>query len=269
MPALCTRSWSPFPPQTREVQFDEKWAFVGKKEKHCDPEDLADAEQGDNWDHVALDPEHRLVVSVVPGKRTAENVEKLVHDFKTRTGSRPMNLMTSDEYPAYKPAILNAYGQEVVPPRTGKPGRPKAPYKVAPLELQYATVHKTREKGRVVKVDFRVVFGTVVGVMAALAQSVVSRAINTAFIERQNGTDRNRNARKVRKSYCFSKNWDVHEAVTYFTLYSYNFCWSIRTLRVRDADGRWRQRTPAMAAGLADHIWTLSEWLTFPGVQRK
>lgn len=218
---------------------------------------------------MALDPEHRLVVSVVPGKRTAKNVEKLVQDCKHRTAGRSMNLITSDEYPAYPPAILNAYGTEVVPPRTGKPGRPKAPYKVAPPELRYATVHKTREKGRVVQVDFRVVFGTAVAVLAALAQSLVSKAINTAFIERQNGTDRNRNARKVRKSYCFSKNWDVHEAVTYFTLYSYNFCWPVRTLRVREADGHWRQRTPAMAAGLSDHIWTLTEWLTFPGVQRK
>lgn len=251
------------------MQVDEKWAFVGKKDKHCDPEEPADAKQGDNWDHVALDPEHRLVVSVVPGKRSAENVEKVVQDFKARTGGRPMNLITSDEYPAYKAAILNAYGTEVVPPHTGKPGRPKVPYKVAPPELQYATVHKTREKGRVVKVDFRVVFGTVLGVMAALAQSVVSKAINTAFVERHNGTDRNRNARKVRKSYCFSKNWDMHEALTYFTLYSYNFCWPVRTLRVRDAEGHWRQRTPAMAAGLSDHIWSLPEWLAFPGVQRK
>ena len=251
------------------MQVDEKWACVGKKEKPCDPEEPADAKQGDTGDQVALDPEHRLVVSVVPGKRRAENVEKVVQDFKARTGGRPMNLITSDEYPAYKAAILNAYGTEVVPPHTGKPGRPKVPYKVAPPELQYATVHKTREKGRVVKVDFRVVFGTVLGVMAALAQSVVSKAINTAFVERHNGTDRNRNARKVRKSYCFSKNWDVHEALTYFTLYSYNFCWPVRTLRVRDAEGHWRQRTPAMAAGLSDHIWTLFEWLTFPGVQRK
>ena len=45
-------SWL-FPPQTREVQFDEKWAFVGKKEKHCDPDDADDARQGDHWDHVA------------------------------------------------------------------------------------------------------------------------------------------------------------------------------------------------------------------------
>lgn len=251
------------------MQFDEKWAFVGKKEKHCDPDKPADAKQGDNWDHIALDPEHRLVVSVVPGKRSAENVEKVVQDFKARTDGRSMHRITSDEYPAYKAAILNTYGIEVVPPRTGKPGRPKAPYKVAPPELQYATVHKTREKGRVVKVDFRVVFGTVLRVLTALAQSAVSTAINTAFVERHNGTDRNRNARKVRKSYCFSKNWEVHEALTYFTLYSYNFCWPVRTLRVRGAVGYWRQRTPAVAAGLSDHIWTLFEWLTFPGVQRK
>jgi hypothetical protein len=108
MPKRCTRNWWHFPPQTREVQFDEKWAFVGKKEKPCDPEDPADAQQGDNGDHVALDPEHRLVVSVVPGKRTAAKVEKLVQDFKHRTAGRAMNLRTSDEYPAYKSALLDA-----------------------------------------------------------------------------------------------------------------------------------------------------------------
>ena len=61
-------NWWLFPPRTREVQLDEKWAFVGKKEEHCDPTDPADAKQGDHWDHVALDAEHRLVLSVVPVK---------------------------------------------------------------------------------------------------------------------------------------------------------------------------------------------------------
>ena len=83
-------------------------------------------------------------------------------------------------------------------------------------------------------------------------------------MERQNGTDRNRNARKVRKTYRFSKDWRVHEAVTYFTLYSYNFCWPVRTLTDLDDEGRIRRRTPAMAAGLADHVWSLEEWLTYP-----
>lgn len=68
---------------------------MGKKEKHCDP---ADAQQGDNWDHVAFDPEQRLVVSVVPGKRNAANVRLLVNDFRQRTEGRLMNLITTDEY---------------------------------------------------------------------------------------------------------------------------------------------------------------------------
>ncbi len=119
-----TNSWL-FPPQTREVQFDEKWAFVGKKEKNCDPADPADDRQGDNWDHVAFDPEHRLVVSVVPGERISENTQEVVQDFKKRTEGRIPNLITTDEYAAYKTAILEAYGEEVIPERTGKPGRPK------------------------------------------------------------------------------------------------------------------------------------------------
>src|SRR5207248_6610436 len=97
-----------------------------------------------------------------------------------------------------------------------------------PAALRYAALHKTRRQGRVVKVDMRVVFGTLVAVLAALAVSLVSTVVNTVFVERHNGTDRNRNSRKVRKSYAFSKDWAMHEAVTYFTMYSYNFCWPVR-----------------------------------------
>ena len=68
--------------------------------------------------------------------------------------------------------------------------------------------------------------------------SPVSRAVNTAFIERQNGTDRHRDARKGRKTYRFSKDWGFHEAATYFTLCSYNFYRPVRTLRVKDHRGR-------------------------------
>jgi len=70
------------------------------------------------------------------------------------------------------------------------------------------------------------------------------------------------------QDYCFSKDWDIHEAVTYFTMYTYNFCWLVRTLRQPASDGRWTPRTPAMAAGLTDHVWPLWEWLTLPAVQR-
>lgn len=262
-------SWWPFPPPTTEGQFDEKWAFVGKKEKHCDKDDPADVGHGDHWDHVAYDPQHRLVLAVVPGKRSAENVEKVVAEFKQRTDEKAIRLLTSDEYKPYTGAILNAYGKTVIPPHTGKPGRPKSPYTLPPDDPVYATVHKSRQKGRVVQVEFRPVFGTLQALQEALLQSAVSRQVNTAFIERHNGTDRNRNARKTRKSYCFSKDEQVHQAVTYFTMYSYNFCWPVRTLRVKQDTGHWNDRTPAMAAGLANHVWPLCEWLSYPAVQRK
>ena len=261
-------SWRRFPPATREVQYDEKWSFVYKKEKNCDPENPADRHRGDCWDHVALDAEHRLVLCVVPGKRTGEHVRAIVEDVWKRTEGRILTLITSDEYAAYKTAILTVYGVTVTPPRTGKRGRPKGAYQVPPETLNYATVEKVRENGKVVEINFCVVFGTMESVKAALESSTASRAINIAFVERQNGTDRNRNARKVRKTYCFSKDWKFHEAVTYFTLYSYNFCWSVRTLHTPNEEGQWQDRTPAMAAGLTDHVWCLAEWLALPAVQR-
>jgi IS1 family transposase/transposase-like protein len=250
-------------PETRELQMDEKWSFVAKKEKNCDEDDPEDRFRGDCWDHVAFDPEHRLVVSVIPGERTTESVQELVGDVKARLDGRVPDLITTDEYSAYEGAILEAFGTEVVPPRTGKPGRPRKPFKVAPAGLHYATVHKTRKKGRVVDVVTRVIFGTAAGVEAALDNSEVSRTVNTAFVERHNGTDRNRNARKVRKTYCFSKDWWIHRAVTFFTMYSYNFCWPVRTLRTKAGEAR----TPAMMAKLTDHVWTLAEWIKRPAVQ--
>ena len=110
--------------------------------------------------------------------------------------------------------------------------------------------------------------GNKTDVDAALKQSEVSKKINTSFIERQNGTDRNRNSRKVRKTLCFSKEREEHEAMTFFSLYSYNFCWPVRTLRQQSNWGELSlQRTPAMVAGLTDHVWTINEWVSFPVVQ--
>ena len=255
---------SPFPPQTKEVQLDEKWSFVSKKEAHCSCTDPLDCHRGDNWDHTAVDPEHRLVLSVVPGKRSAENCVKLVADVQKRTAGRTDMLLTSDEHPPYVEAIQKAYGQNVPQPKRAGPGRPPKPQRVLPTNLCYATVRKTRKWGRVVDVVRTVVFGTAALVDMLLARSTVSTTINTSFVERNNGTDRGQNARKVRKTYRFSKEWDVHNAATYFIAFSYNFCWAVRTLDTLSAEGTRMKRTPAMAAGLADYIWSTLEWATFP-----
>ena len=216
-------SWSLFPPQTREVQFDERWSFVGKKEAHCDPDDPLDRFHGDDWDHTAVDPESRLLLELVPGKRTAENCRKVIASVKERTGGRTDLLLTSDEHTPYKTGIEAVYSRKVAQPKRPGPGRPPKPKNVMPQDLCYATVRKTRKRGRIVDVVRLVVFGTWGLLDAMLGRSSVSHTINTAFVERNNGTERGQNSRKRRKTHAFSKDLDVHQAASYFIGFSYNF----------------------------------------------
>src|SRR5258708_4797226 len=172
-------------------------------------------------------------------------------------------LLTSDGYPAYATAIEEVYGVWVQPERKPGPGRPPGPRRELPAGLVCATVCKKRQKGRVVQVIRAVVLGMWCLLDCWLRRSPVSNTINTSFVERNNATDRRQNGRKQRKTYGFSRDKRLHDAATYFVSYSYNFCWPVRTLRVKE-DGAWRPRTPAMAAGLTDHVWSLREWLAFP-----
>jgi hypothetical protein len=160
------------------------------------------------------------VLCVVPGARTAEQAEAAVADVSRRTKGRALRLMTSDAYPVYEDAILHVYGIEVATTPTGRDSRRMVPQKVAPPELTYATVEKRRRLGRVVEILVHLIFGTLAALAAALRRSRVSRQVNVSFLERYNATDRHRNARKVRKTYTFSKDWQVHESMTYFTMYS-------------------------------------------------
>src|SRR3954452_15396449 len=258
-----TNSWH-FPPRTREVQVDEKWGYVAKKEASCDPLDPLDRLRGDDWDHTAVDPESRLLLCLVPGKREATACKQVIQEVHDRTAGRTDILFTSDEHAPYETAIKEVYGIERPRPKRPGPGRPPKPVKVLPEDLGYATVRKRREKGCVVEVVRTLVFGTLALLQALLDRSTVSTTINTSFVERHHGTDRHQNSRKHRKTYGFSKELALHRAASFFIGYSYNFCWVVRTLRVRGADGSWQMRTPAMAAGLTDHVWSLWEWVTDP-----
>ena len=168
-----------------------------------------------------------MLLSIVPGKRTGNYTDKLVTEVKERTNNRTDLYLTSDEHSPYKTAIKKAYTEK------GK----------LPKELVYATVRKDREKGRVVNVTIKLILGTMLLLNSYLTRSTVSKSVNTAFVERHNGTDRHQNKRKQR---------------------SYNFCWAVRTLRIKKNSGSYKQRTPAMAAGLSDHIWSTAEWVKYP-----
>ena len=80
---------------------------VRKKDKHCDPEDRADAEQGSYWDHVIIDPETKLIISLVVGRRDADTVVQVFTDFYDRTGGYLPELIATDGYAVYETVILD------------------------------------------------------------------------------------------------------------------------------------------------------------------
>ena len=102
------------------MQLDEKWAFVYRKQKRCDMRDLADHHKGDCWNHVAFDPEHRLVLGVSFGKRSASRVLELVRGVKEQLQGRVSRLVTSDEYAAYATVLRLVFES---PPRPVPSGR--------------------------------------------------------------------------------------------------------------------------------------------------
>ena len=126
----------------------------------------------------------------------------------------------------------------------------------------YATLVKRKEKNRVVEVTSRVVIGSKRKAKAAQK----GQKISTSYVERYNATSRHWNARKARKSYCFSKDLDMHLWVGWLCLCFYNFCWAVRTLRqpLKAGPLRYRRRTPAMAARLTSWRWTVRALLLFP-----
>jgi hypothetical protein len=213
------------------VPCDENGSSVAKEEKPGDRAGPADDLCGDGRDHVAPDPESRRVLSVVPGRQSAGHTWLLVKDVARRPGGAPRALFTGDENPADAWALPEVQGKPVRPRRRGQRGRRPKPVKVPPKGLTCATAHKTRTNNRVVKAEARVVYGTKEGVKVAPAASKVSDGVSTAYVERHNGTGRNRKARKARKACGFAKDWDVHEALSYFTRPTDNFCWPVRAPR--------------------------------------
>lgn len=158
--------------------------------------------------------------------------------------------------------LLEQYGETVTPPKTDGPGRPRKPFKRWPEGSAYATVNKTYKRGKVVATERKLVHGTAADLESALRQSRQSRQINTAFVERQNGTDRTYNSRKVRETCEFSKDLVMHAAVGWWVLFCYNFYHLHRGLRLNLPNGIFLHRTPAVALGLAARPWTIAEILS-------
>ena len=208
------------------------------------------------------------MVSHLSHERSASEATHFLSKFKARTdGTAPF--FTSDQLPAYVSALIANYSTaEPEPPKRGR-GRPrKEPKRMVDANLRYAQVDKQREKGRVVAVTRHIVFGSEDAIVQILAADACGSQINTSYIERNNLSSRQSNGRLVRKTLSHSKKMehlqhhlDLEDAV-------YNFVRPHgalkRKLRSPAAHGRrWMPRSPAMAAGLTDHIWSLEELLSY------
>ena len=113
-----------------------------------------------------------------------------------------------------------------------------------------------------VNVTTEQVYGTPDGLSAALDASTASTSVNTAFVERQHGTDRHLNGRKARKTLAFSKTLEFHACQSWVSVTYYNFCWDHRSLRIKTGEGTYTHRSPMMALGVTDHIWSVEELAT-------
>ena len=175
-------------------------------------------------------------------------------------------LYTSDEWDAYGKALKNLFGVEYVPQRKPGPGRPPNPKVYLPGELKYAVVHKRRERGRVVEVERKVVYGDPKEIERILKKSLVSSFLNTSFIERNNLTLRQNNRRLQRKTLGFSKKlWLLDCQIRLFLGY-YHFVRPHGGLTIEREGEKNIQRTPFMAAGFTDRIWSLEELMRYvPG----
>lgn len=162
----------------------------------------------------------------------------------------------SDGWGGIREAMVEVYGQ--VPDYSGR-GRPPT-LKQPDDNWQYLQVVKQRENGRVVGTELRVIYGNPDEVLERLGN-------NTSYIERSHLTSRHFNSRQVRKTLAFSKALTMHRAAAALEDGYYNLIRPHKSLRIElnQSEKRWQLRTPAVAAELTDHIWTVKElFLTIP-----
>lgn len=206
------------------LQLDELWGFIGKKERHMTEAD--DPTLGDVWTFCAIDANTKLIPSFKVGKRTAANTQAFVADVASRIKNKPQ--ITTDGFPKYVTAIENAFGGDVdygmivknFSNESGNhPERRYSPAKVVSIE-------KTAMCGRPEK-----------------------GLISTSYVERANGTTRQHMKRLARLTYAFSKKFENFEAAVALHFAYYNLVRTHGTIKM----------TPAMAAGVERSFWTVGD----------
>ena len=208
------------------LQVDEVWSFTKCKQANVPDHLKGELGLGDTWTWIAMDSDTKLVPSFHVGKRDATDAYKFISDLAGRLASRVQ--LTSDGLKCYVQAVEDAFGADIDFAQLVKLyGNEHGPV----TECRYSPpicigARKTRITG-----------------------NPVSRLVSTSHIERQNLTVRMSSRRFTRLTNAFSKKLENHKHQVALHFMHYNFCRIHQTLRV----------TPAMEAGIADHVWSLEE----------
>lgn len=208
------------------LQVDEIWSYVAKHERFLRPGDNP-VEMGDQWVFVAMDSESKIIPCFRVGKRNAANAWSFMQDLESRLANRVQ--LTSDGFRPYGPAVESAFG----------------------ADIDYAMLVKMYSFDS--SPDIRYGSGDLVEARPVpVSGNPKPHLISTSHIERQNLTIRMQLRRFTRLTNAFSKKLENMKAALSLHFAWYNFCRVHSTLRV----------TPAMAAGIEDRVWNVSDFVT-------
>ena len=216
---------------TRRVECDEIWSFIGAKQKHVDPEKHPD-DYGDVWTWTAIDADSKLMVSWLVGERTMADAYHFLSDVKSRLGHRVQ--MTTDGHKPYLTVVEPLFGADGID--------------FAMLHKLYGADSRDTEAryspAVCTAIDKRVICG-----------EAEEALISTSYVERANLTMRMGMRRFTRLTNTFSKRMENHVHAVSLHFMHYNFGRPHQTLTKRYG----KPTTPAMAAGVADHPWSVWE----------
>ncbi|MDP8995852.1 MAG: transposase, partial [Pseudomonadota bacterium] len=206
------------------IELDETWAYVGKKQRKVNEAD--GSEVGDHYTFIGMDAVNKTVISYRVGKRTSDTTWFFVHDLRKRIVNAPQ--ISSDAFAAYKDIVTHCFGESA---HYGQIVKRFAGDKPVDAARRYSP-------GYVVAVNREKIFG----------KPKQSR-IGTSHVERLNLSLRMGQRRFTRLTSGFSKKLVNHKAAVGLFMAHYNFC------RVHESLGM----SPAMASGVADHVWSIIE----------
>jgi IS1 family transposase len=257
----------------QQVQLDELYAVLSavREGQMSEEEAIQRLSRSPHWVWTAIDPQSKLLLAIAVGPRTQAMAQRIVHQIVQVLAPGCVPLFLTDGFKEYMTALLSHFGSWVQPARCQATGPVPKPRWMPLPELLYAQVIKTTRRRRLVRVSHRVVFGTCEAVQQVLA--ACGWQSNTACVERLNLTIRQQVAAIGRRVSTLCKGEEgLDQQLALYHGYD-NFCLPHGSLRQplpqpvptngTGSAKQWQPRTPAMAAGLTDHVWSLQEVLLY------